>query len=196
MLIGSQGIRCNGWLPPHVRWLRNPFSEKHSAWAQKSNPYCMIARLFSLQRPTFVRLPPRRHHGRSALGIEHPRSAVVARNLALVRGAGRWSNSIASDCRHQDATTGEPGVNRWEGDMRCSIGSRRWRSTTDKPVGDGGGLANNRARRSSHLMPGGSPLSGMLARASGDTAIINDSEGTREKRDSEKKKVGKSARRG
>lgn len=62
--------------------------------------------------------------GRSALGIEHPRSAVIARNLALVRGAGRLcSDSIAnSGCLHQEAATGEPGVGRWEGGFHYGQG--------------------------------------------------------------------------
>ena len=143
--------------------------------------------------PAFVCLQPRskRHRGRSALGVEHPRSAVVARNLALVRGAGRCSDRVIGGYSRQDAATGGPGVKGWEEDTRHAIGGRRGGSTTDTANGDGRGLTNKRMERSLRLLPGGSPVSSMLPRASGDTVIRSDSGGGRRKRAGGRKKSGK-----
>lgn len=138
-----------------------------------------------------LRLPPtavKRHRGRSALGVEHPRSAVVARNLALVRGAGRCFDRIVSGFRRQDAATGEPGVNGWEEDMWHAIGGSRGSSITDTVDGDRRGFTNERAERSFRLMPGRFPVSSMLPRASGETVMKNNNGGGRKKRAGGKKK--------
>lgn len=67
----------------------------------------------------------RRHLGRSALGIEHPRSVVISRNLALVKAAGGCSKSVVRDCRHGVTATSEPLASRWVG-LDNVVFDRRW----------------------------------------------------------------------
>ncbi|CAN0133240.1 unnamed protein product, partial [Ectocarpus sp. 12 AP-2014] len=57
----------------------------------------------------------------SALGVEHPRSTIVSRNLALVK-------AVKCRGRRSSRGSGRGVLQRWEKDMWRSLGSRQWTS--------------------------------------------------------------------
>lgn len=74
----------------------------------------------------------------TTLGIQHPRSAVVARNLALVR-ASAGNNRGANYSRHQIRTkdgkcaavvdSRDPILTKADFELWASLGSRRWENS-------------------------------------------------------------------
>ncbi|CAM9330078.1 unnamed protein product [Scytosiphon promiscuus] len=125
----------------------------------------------------------------SALGVEHPRSGVVSRNLALVKamkgGHGRSTPATTAE--------GERRVCCWEKDVWYSLDTRQWASHYRVGEREDLLLYNRVAQRTSHVIPGGFLFAGILPNA------VDGSKNVRSKGSTLKKGVkkrGKSGRRG
>ncbi|CAM9404677.1 unnamed protein product [Ectocarpus fasciculatus] len=120
----------------------------------------------------------------SALGVEHPRSTIVSRNLALLK-------AVKCRGRRSSRESGRPALQRWEKDMWRSLGSRQWTSHHADAVDDLV-LYNGVAQRTSRVIPGGFVFAGKLPPAI-DSSKTSRSKGRGKKKGA--KKRGKSARR-
>lgn len=129
----------------------------------------------------------------SALGVEHPRSSTISRNLAIVKAIKGRPRCSARDGHKGVVGTGGPIVDRWEKQLWKSLGSRQGTSqNNDDTMGDVP-LYNGVAQSTPHVIPGGFFFAGELPT---DGVKIGSTNGRRTKK---KKKVvkkrGKSARR-
>lgn len=138
--------------------------------------------------------PVRAPRDSSALGIEHPRSTIVSRNMAIVKATKGRSMFGAKNDRNGVASGGQS-VSRWEKELWISLGNRRWTSHhTDET--ENLQFYTGVAQNSSRVIPGGFFFAGKLP----PTAAEGSRPGGRTERRKNKKKGakkrGKSARRG
>ncbi|CAN0372550.1 unnamed protein product, partial [Ectocarpus sp. 12 AP-2014] len=114
----------------------------------------------------------------SALGVEHPRSTIVSRNLALVK-------AVKCRGRRSSRGSGRGVLQRWEKDMWRSLGSRQWTSHHAGAVDDLV-LYNGVAQRTSRVIPGGFVFAGKLPPAI-DPSKASGSKGRRKKKGAKKR---------
>lgn len=130
----------------------------------------------------------------SALGIEHPRSTIVSRNLAIVKAnKGRCRCGVKND--RNSVRSGGQSVSRWEKELWNSLGNRRWTSHhTDES--DNLLFYNGVTQNSSRVIPGGFFFAGKLPPTAAEGSRPGGKTERQKKKKKGAKKRGKSARRG
>lgn len=150
---------------------------------------------YIVTHPAFVDVlylsPSRCHDGGDSLvlGVEHPRSAVVARNLALVKTAARCARREGPD--NNDHVANGRSIRMWEKSIWNSLSSRSWCALQSS------GKDSMKYKRgmtgSSQIITGGFYFGGVIPEKGGDGR--GRSNRRRTKGVTGRKKRGKSARR-